>query len=232
MAAPIILDDIPFQVSMGQLLKRLRVEPGSSDARELQTIVGEAQNVASPKALYKVAFISSKDDDGVVIDGTRLSSRVLRVNLEQAHRVFLSVATCGAELDAWSRSIDDLLQHYWAEEIKAAALGSAIKALNDHLVDHYRLGKTSTMSPGRLSDWPLKQQRPLFALLGNTERHIGVRLNKSCLMIPNKSVSGIRFPTEVSFESCQLCPRADCPGRHAPYDRDLYERKYRKAVSW
>jgi hypothetical protein len=56
---------------------------------------------------------------------------------------------------------------------------------------------------------------------------VGVRLTDSCLMMPTKSVSGIRFPTETSFESCQLCPRDDCPGRRAPYDSGLYDRRYR-----
>jgi len=68
----------------------------------------------------------------------------------------------------------------------------------------------------------------LFALLGDATEAVGVRLLDSLLMTPTKSVSGIRFPTEERFESCQLCPRPDCPGRRAPYDATLYERKYRR----
>jgi hypothetical protein len=86
------------------------------------------------------------------------------------------------------------------------------------------------MSPGRVPYWPLTQQRPLFELLGNPKDTVGVRLTQSCLMVPNKSVSGIRFPTEESFETCQLCPREGCPGRKAPYDSGLYDRRYRLAV--
>ena len=56
---------------------------------------------------------------------------------------------------------------------------------------------------------------------------LGVRLTDSLLMIPSKSVSGIRFPTEQTFASCQLCPRAGCPSRQAPYDATLYDKKYR-----
>ena len=41
------------------------------------------------------------------------------------------------------------------------------------------------------------------------------------LMLPRKSVSGIYFPSEVSFFSCQLCPRDRCDGRKAPYDETL-----------
>jgi predicted transcriptional regulator len=83
------------------------------------------------------------------------------------------------------------------------------------------------MSPGSLADWPIQAQRPLFALFDGAEARIEVRLKDSLLMVPSKSVSGIRFPTEQTFASCQLCPRADCPSRQAPYDPELYEKKYR-----
>jgi predicted transcriptional regulator len=46
-------------------------------------------------------------------------------------------------------------------------------------------------------------------------------------MVPSKSVSGILFPTEQTFASCQLCPREGCPSRQAPYDPALYDKKYR-----
>ena len=51
--------------------------------------------------------------------------------------------------------------------------------------------------------------------------YIGVRLSDECLMIPVKSLSGIQFPTEVSFENCQMCPRDGCRNRRASYDPDL-----------
>ena len=69
-------------------------------------------------------------------------------------------------------------------------------------------------------------EKVLFDLLGEAPAAIGVKLLDSMLMTPTKSVSGIRFPTEETFESCQLCPMENCPNRRAPYDESLYERKY------
>jgi hypothetical protein len=225
-----VLDEIPCTLDLAHLRTRLHVEEGSPDADDLERLVEQAQALARPKALYRLGYIDAKVDDGVVIDGVRLTSRVLRVNLDQAHRVFVYTATCGAELDAWAHALDDVLHQYWAEAFKEAALGAAIKALNADIDERYRPGKTSAMAPGSLVDWPLSQQRPLFDLLGDTHALVGVRLSPSCLMIPNKSISGLRFPTEVSFESCQLCPRPDCPNRRAVYDPALYELKYRAAL--
>jgi hypothetical protein len=223
-----VLSDIPFTIDPTALAVRLHIEAGSSDADELAQLIGEAQAVARPKALYRLAYIDSKDEDGVIVGGVRLASRVLRVNLETAHRVFVYTATCGTELDAWAHELDDVLHQFWGEALKESALGAAVKALNADISDRYQPGKTSAMAPGSLVDWPLAQQRPLFQLLGNAETAVGVHLTESCLMVPNKSISGLRFPTETSFESCQLCPRPDCPNRRARYDAELFERKYRR----
>lgn len=228
MTTQFVLDRIPFHLDTATLQKKLRIKEGSRYVGDFDDMVRKAQDIGRPKALYKVALVESKADDHVVIDGIQFTSRVLRVNLEQAHRVFAYVATCGMELQHWADSLDDVLQRFWADTINETVLRSAIQALEEHLTERYHLGRTAVMNPGSLGDWPLREQRPLFALLGDPSKTIGVQLTKSCLMVPAKSVSGIRFPTENGYANCQLCPREDCPGRRAPYDRDLYDTKYRR----
>ena len=223
-----VLDNVPFQIDTGQLYKNLRIKEGSELVARLNHLVDEAQAIGRPKASYRVAFIESRGDDQVIIDGVMLTSRVLRVNLEKAHRVFPYVATCGLELEDWSSTINDMLEKYWADVIKEMALRVAFKHLNEHLIGHFQPGKISRMNPGSLPDWPLPEQQQLFALLGGGPASIGIKLTDSFLMVPIKSVSGIWFPNEESFESCRLCPREKCPGRRAPYDPDLYDRKYRQ----
>jgi hypothetical protein len=226
-----IIEDIPFELNIDSLMKRLRVKAESRYADDLLALVQDARAIVKPKALFKAVYIDAKYDDRVVINGIELKSRVLRVNLEEAHRVFPFVATCGMEIEDWARSIGDLMKSFWAETIQGIALRSAIKALDKHIDEHYSPGLISRMSPGSLKDWPIQEQRTLFTILGETKESIGVQLTSGLMMTPTKSVSGILFPTEVSFESCLLCPREDCPGRRAPYDKDLYDRKYRKKVS-
>jgi hypothetical protein len=220
---PILLDNLPFELNLDHLMKLMRVRPNSPDSRDLAALAEEAQKIARPKALYGVAYIDQKEEAEVVLDGVRLSSRVMRVNLDKAERVFPFTCTCGMELQAWGEKIDDMIWGFWAEAIKEEALRCAMGFFHDTLKTQYKTGHVSTMSPGSLADWPISQQAPLFQLLGTPKE---VRLTDSMLMIPTKSVSGIVFPTDGSFESCQLCPRKDCPGRRAPYDESLYERKY------
>ncbi len=211
------------------LAERLHVTPDSSDYQDLSALAHEAEALARPKACYRLAYIDAKGEDHVVVDGVTLSSRVLRVNLEEVHRLFAEVATCGTEVDAWAHGLQDILWQYWAEAIKEALLRQAIKALREDEEAAYGVRRTSTMAPGSLADWPIREQRPLFRLLGDVEGAIGVRLSESMLMSPNKSTSGVRFETETDFVSCALCPRDVCPGRRAPYDATLYERRYRRA---
>lgn len=224
-----ILDRIAFEADIEALAKQVRVEPTGDLFGELVSYVRQAEAVARPKAMYRIGYVDERGDDWVRIDGQRFTSRILSVNLEAVHRVFVYVATCGVELQQWAEGRADPLEQYWSNVIQEMALRAAGRALSADLDQRYDPGRTSTMAPGSLGEWPLTEQRPLFAFLGDTEQEIGVQLTESLLMVPTKSVSGIRFATEERFESCQLCPRADCPGRRAPYDAGLYERKYRAA---
>jgi hypothetical protein len=222
-----ILEGLPFQIDFEQLKKNLRVKEGTEMVGKLEGMAREAQKIARPKVCYRVAYVESKGEDHLMADGVRFTSRVLRVNLDKVYRVFPFVASCGLELEEWSKSVEGILEQFWAEEIKVTAVRWAIRYLHEYLTDHYQPGKMSRMNPGSLPDWPLSEQKPLFTLLGNGPATIGVQLKDSFLMVPVKSVSGIWFPTEEKFESCQLCQREKCPGRRAPYEPELMERKYR-----
>ena len=145
-------------------------------------------------------------------------------NLEGVERVFPFVATCGTELDAIQPGSQDMLAAYCFETIRLILVNTARRHAEQHLKDTYLLGQLSRMAPGSLDDWPLPQQAPLFDLLGDVTQRIGVTLSDRFLMVPVKSVSGIFFPTEVRFESCQLCQRVNCSGRRAPYDAELAAR--------
>ena len=221
-----ILEDIPFEPDLPELVKTLHARPDSRHRDHIERLAAEAQPIARPKAFYKVAAIDQRGDDHVVIEGITFRSRILVVNLEQVYRVFPFVATGGLELDEWVATKDDILDHFYADAIAELALRTAIQALIDHITEHFRLEGLSQMNPGSLADWPLREQKPLFSLLGDPQSKVGVSLLPGMLMAPTKSVSGIWFPQAESFASCQLCPMPNCPGRRAPYEPDLAERKY------
>ncbi len=215
-----ILDKIQIDLNPKKIGEKLHVQKtGSWD--QFQGIFEAATPLITPKAAYGVRYIGEKLEDAVVIDGSCLKSRVLRKNLETVGRVFPYVVTIGPGLEAKADASQDLLEKYYLDSIGNAALIRARKYLEDELRARFAMEGLSFMSPGSLEDWPIEEQRPLFSLLEGVENAIGVKLNESLLMIPRKSVSGIFFPTEVTFYSCQLCPRKPCEGRKAPYKEDL-----------
>jgi hypothetical protein len=224
---PIILEKISFDPPVKGVLQRLHAKSGQSNEELILSLLKEARERGNPKAIYALAGIDNKDNDGVLLDGIYIQSKVMRVNLDNVNRVFPYIATCGQELYEWRLSKDDLLENYYADEICQIALRTAQQTLLDQLKDTYQLGKTSSMNPGSIEDWPISGQRKLFELLGDPERAIGVKLLDSMLMIPNRTVSGIRFVSDSDYSNCELCPRENCAHRDAPYNPDLLQKKYR-----
>jgi len=210
-----VLSKIPFRLDEPAFLRLTRL--GSLD--EVRGLLDRALSVARPKAAYKVCYVGERGADTVEIEGRVFSSEVLAQNLAGVERIFPYVATCGTEMEPLEQAYPDPFARYCLDVLKELALGAARVLLLEHLGASYGATGLSSMNPGsgnaRL--WPLGQQRPLFNLLGDVEQAIGVRLTPSLLMHPNKSVSGIFFPSEVHFESCQLCTREDCPRRRTPY---------------
>ncbi len=223
----ITLNHIPCALPYERIARKMRVREGTQQEDQLRELVDQARAIARPRAMYTIVTVDEKDETGVVLGGIRMESRVMRVNLDEIHRVFPFIVTCGQELYQWKMKQEDLILSYYADEINQMAMRAAGEHLLDHLKETYQLGRTATMSPGSLQDWPVNAQRPLFQLLGDPFQAIGVELMDSMLMIPNQTVSGIRFATESRFTSCELCPIGDCPHRKAPYDEGLFDEKYR-----
>jgi len=215
-----ILEHIPVNLDLEEIKKRLHMGK-SGDWSQVQTLVEESQSLISAKAVYKVCYIESKHEDAVTIDGRSLKSRVLRKNLNNVERIFPYVVTIGNRLEEKTRACTDLLKKYYLDTIGNVALNSTQKYLKDQFRSRYALNGMSCMSPGSLKDWAIEEQRSLFSILGDVKSAIGVGLNETLVMIPNKSLSGIYFPTEIPFYSCQLCHRENCPTRKAPYDEKL-----------
>lgn len=223
----VVIDQIDFHLDLPALRAELAQEGGVIDEKVLRGLAGKARSIARPKAGYRVSQIEDMGNDDVVIDGICFRSRVLRLNLDQVQRVFPFLATCGWEIEDWAGSRQDDLHRMWAKRISELALRSAIRSLVEHIQTHFHTGPTMKVNPGSTIDWPLQGQRDLFQLLDEIPERLEVTLTGDLWMSPTMSTSGIRYPSEVTFENCSLCPVESCRLRKAPYQEGLYERKYR-----
>lgn len=214
------LFDIPIVLDAGMVLDELRMFRSRDKLLvRVQGVLDGVLPVVRPRAVFDVCFVEGVLGDTLTINGVDFTSRVLRVNLEKSPRVFPFIVTVGDELDGVVLPGSEM----FLDLILNVVLFKAYDYLRDHIVDTFRLGRVTNMAPGELEDWPITQQRGLFALFEEQLPTLGVRLTESLMMIPLKSLSGIIFPTETSFESCQLCTQSRCMGRKAPYDPSLKE---------
>ncbi len=220
----ILVDDTP-DIPLSSLLKAVRMDEDSDpeDLAEISQMLDEALALAKPKAVFGLAQVESRDENGVIVDGVRFHSPLVSKNLANTNRIVPFVVTCGMEAEEWSLQYkDDPLKEFWADSIKLQLLGCIRPKVQKEVRRRFfPTGDISAMSPGSLAAWPLKEQRPLFALLGGVTPDIGARLTDSCLILPSKSGSGFFFSPESHYENCRYCPLLKCPNRRAPFEHEL-----------
>lgn len=217
-----VIENIPIKLDADELVKGLRIRRNVDYIRDkLDSLIETIAPVMIPKALYSVSFVDKIEGDRVTIGDTVFTSKVVRMNLEQVGRVFPYIVTAGVELDAveLSKGQSAML----LDQVKTVVVSKAYQYLRTHLAEKYGIKKLSSVGPGRLDEWPITQQRELFSLFGDNVDRIGVHLTKTCLMVPVKTVSGLLFPSEAGFESCELCSREKCMGRRTAFDSKLVE---------
>lgn len=218
-----VLGGFPVDLSLEKTLERLKLDERRSQTLGVEDIFKTAAALIHPQAIYGAAYVRKRSLGQIEIDGMEFRSRVLAKNLERIERVFPYVLTIGDSLENTARSSESITRRLVLETIGDLALGSGLEHVQRQISEQYGLETTSNMGPGQL-DWPIEQQRELFSLLGHVKDTIGVTLTESLMMVPRKSISGIIFPTEETFISCQLCQRNKCPSRKAPFDRALSEK--------
>jgi hypothetical protein len=181
-----------------------------------------AHSLIHPLFSYVIKNVEWARGSISIIEGSVIfKSRIIAQLLEHCPQVAIFLVTIGKYLEetAWQLSRDGLI----LEATVLDAIGSdAVEKVADFVHDRIKeVAETQghvisrRFSPG-YCDWNVGQQQMLFyALTGNT---VGIRLTGECLMIPQKSISGIIGigPPESNVENynpCKTCKKKDCPGR-------------------
>ena len=211
--------EIPFKLDIASVVRRLRLNKTSRRLEEMASELAEtARAIARPRAVYQLSHARVIDNTTVDIDGIIFTSRVLSRLLHDQDTVIPFIATIGKELDELPVPPRDMMRQFCLDSIKTVVLVSAVDYLSEYLKEKHGVPRAALLNPGELADWPITQQKPLFALFGGAEKKIGVSLTAGGVMKPIKSRSGILFPNDTGFLSCQLCTQLKCPGRRAKYD--------------
>ena len=217
-----ILTIEPSAVSFDAVLSDLHMSKEHKSYGKVAALYESAVKIVKPVALYVV--LTPEERDGAIwLNEVMLEEPFVYKMLSGHDTVVPYAASCGKEIDEWSQVFTDLFEQFVADTIKESYLDAVLDKLNREVQEQYFDAGTSASSinPGSLEDWPITGQKPLFEILGGipgVAEDIGVTLKDSLMMIPTKSVSGIIFPSDVPYHNCQLCQKANCPERSAPFE--------------
>ena len=212
-----VLAEFGFAVTEEDMLRQCRARRDREEGERALELLAEAQRIGRPKVMVREVPLAADGPDAVRVGNVRIVSTFVREKLLQAPVAHAYVATCGAEVERWSQTLDDILDRFYVDELKKLWLKAATDALHADVIRRFAPGThLASLNPGSLPQWPIEGQRELFRILGDTEGAVGVSLTESCLMLPAKSVSGILFSDRTGHVNCALCPRENCPNRRAP----------------
>ncbi len=216
--------ELPAEFDIKDLEKRMT--GGKTTSRQLEMLLElakTAKKTARPVGIYKVSRACVIDENKTDIDGVIFTSKVLRKLLAGRERVIPFIVTEGKALDEYPVARGDMMKQFYLDTIKTLIVANGVKYLKEYVQKKYNLPQVALMNPGEIEDWHITEQKQLFSLFDDVQGRIGVTLTGGGVMKPIKSRSGIIFPNESGFETCQLCPQARCPGRRVKFEPELYK---------
>ena len=213
-----IISIYPANIPTEALLSALHIDREDEQFEAIEGMRREAAEIAKPIALYS-RFSPELREGAVWINGVQFKEPFVYEKLSGSGSAVPYVASCGREIEAWSRRFTDMFEQFAASTLKQLCLNLIREKLFAEIREKYfdANAHVSRLNPDSLKEWPITGQIPLFTALGGVTGDIGVELAESLLMAPVKSVSGIMFQGEEPYENCQLCPKPNCPNRRAPY---------------
>jgi len=200
-----------FYKEVGASLKFNPLSQRNSGVHILETMyefLKEYYKLINPKALYtQISFTS--DEEGLKLSSPEIhfDSRKLKIFTSHSssaekeispkdfkkNKIVVYLVTIGPGIDDKVKHLaadGNVFEAYLLNGIGAGAAEMAANDLNLYINDNFGNGAPyKRFSPG-YGDWPVSDQGKIFRLL-NPEKNIGVKLTESCIMLPEKSTSGI-----------------------------------------
>ena len=181
-----------------------------------------AHHLINPSYTYTIKDVEwARGSISFVEDSIIFKSRVIGRLLENCSQVAVFLVTIGEYLEETSHRLAKdgrMLQATVLDAIGSDAVEKLMDFVQDSISEAANtegLVTSQRFSPG-YCDWDIGQQRMLFwALKGNT---LGIRLTGECLMVPQKSISGIigigpSSDNVEDYNPCMTCKKKDCSGR-------------------
>ncbi len=217
---------IDIGINTQQVLKSIGYDGDCTPSARTMSLVDEYlenfHNLVEPSYSYVIKEVEwVQGPISFIRDEVIFKSQVIARLLEQCQKVVVFAVTIGNHLEEMvNRLAEDrlILQATVLDAIGSSAvekLAEFVETSVREVAGAQGLSTSQRFSPG-YCDWNIGQQRMLFwALNGDTA---DIRLTKTCLMIPQKSISGIigigpGDGAVASYNPCRTCKKRHCPGR-------------------
>jgi len=192
---PVFLD-MKVPVPVDEVLRRLGKKRKMEISGELAKLVNEevvtCQKLMAPKGVYE-RFDISMDRPGTIEirDGLTIESADLFDWMENCDEIVVLVVTIGGAIHARTGELveaGEVTRGMIVDAIGSETVEELANLLNRTIENTVRRMTTKRYSPG-YGDWEVTDQEALIAL-ADAER-IGVSVNESSLMVPEKSISAV-----------------------------------------
>lgn len=188
----------------------------------LEDCIKECENAFSFRVCYG-EFLLTDEGNELNLSFMKTTSHSLKKNLAGCKSVILFAATVGLTIDRLIArySVTAPARALMFDAIGGERIESLANTFNAYIIEEKKtagLFTATRYSPG-YGDFPLKAQREIFSVL-NCSKNIGLTLNNSLLMSPQKSVSAIIGITDCEQKNkagtvCNACNKTDCAFRRA-----------------
>ncbi|HEY40374.1 MAG TPA: hypothetical protein G4O18_00765 [Dehalococcoidia bacterium] len=221
-----VSEHIKVEINEGRILRDVGYDTSCEPPARMKTLVHKyvqnASQLINPVYSYVIRDIDFVIGSNVFVeDGAIFQSRVISGLLKKCEQVAVFALTIDGYLEEAVSHLTDngLVVHARVLDAIGSDAAEQVAKHVQHVVTQraHALGLSTSrrFSPG-YCDWDVDQQRMLFRSMNGSSAFI--KLTDECLMIPQKSISGIIGigASECGIESynpCRTCCRHECPGR-------------------
>jgi len=196
-------------------------EPSARIESLISDYIENTCHLTEPLYSYVVKRISLVQGSRVVIEGSvTFQSEVIARLLEQCEKVAVFLVTISGHLEETVNQLaaDGLvLQAAVLDTIGSGVIETVTDFVQERISEDARtqgLCISRRFSPG-YCDWDISEQKMVFRAMNGD--YAGIRLTEQCLMLPQKSISGIigigPCNKVENYNPCKTCDKQDCVGR-------------------
>ena len=214
--------DIEFTLDEEALLYRLHCDRDDEPYARAMEILEEVRPLLRPAYAVREVPIEKTEPAGFTAGGQRFLSKIASLKLKGQETAFTYIATSGRPISEYVEGVKDDLDQYLADTLAYMCYLRGIEAMAGDLEKEWGFKRYISLGPGSIIDWSVGDVCKIFTLMDGLYQKLGTRVLSSGMIDPIKSTSGVLYPSEEEFQSCSICPRANCPNRRAPFDEEMH----------